>query len=540
MSPAAAAAAGTSGRLTLLLPRVLSPVLPRVLPGLGSGLGSCRSVNLQAAAPERAVKLKSLEDLSGPSLVQTLYWLLVKGFGDKSHLLQDFQKKRYGPIWRSRFGPFEFVNVASAELISQVIRQEGRYPVRVHLPHWKEYRDLRGQAYGLHVDTGENWYRIRSVLNQKMLKPAEARAYAPVIHQVVDDLLHRVQVLRQTSPDRTTVPDIASELYKFGFEGVSAILFETRLGCLQEDVPQDTLRFIRAVNTMFLMSDAVSIAPRWTRRFLPHWERFVRAWDDLSDVAQRLVLRRMSELERRVDSGSSVDGLYLTYLLKNDKLTHAEIFTTITELLLGGVDTTSNTLTWALYHLSRDQRAQDLLSQEVQQVCPDLKPPSMDDLNQMPYLKAVIKETLRLYPVVPGNARYVTENDLIVGEYWFPKGTNFHLCHYSVCHNEDEFPEPERFLPERWLRPGVRTDGAHSRSLPSLQKHHPYSYIPFGVGVRACVGKRVAEMEMYIALSRLMQQYEVRPEDGAPVIEAKTRILMIPGAPVNLRFLPRA
>ncbi|XP_033835648.1 sterol 26-hydroxylase, mitochondrial [Periophthalmus magnuspinnatus] len=530
MRPAAAAA--RSVRLSALGVRVLAPVRP--------GLCCSRSVSAQAATSDTTGKMKTIDDLPGPSFAKSLYWILFKGFAQKGHLMQDFQKNLYGPIWRSRFGPYDLVNVASAELISQVIKQEGQYPVRVLLPHWKEYRELRGQAYGLHVETGPNWYRIRSVLNQKMLKPREVRAYAPVIHQVVDDLLQRIQFLRDRSPDRTTVPDIASELYKFGFEGVSAILFETRLGCLQEDVPKDTLRFIRAVNNMFLMSDIVAMSPRWTRLFLPHWKRFVEAWDDLSDVAQGLVERRMRELEQRVDSGSSIDGLYLTYLLSNDKITKAEIYTSITELLLGGVDTTSNTLTWALYHLSRDQRAQDLLSKEVQDVCPNLKQPSMDDISQMPYLKAVIKEALRLYPVVPGNARYVTENDLIVGEYWFPKGTLFHLCHYAVSHSAEEFPEPERFIPERWLRPGLNTDGAYSRSLPSVQEHHPYSYIPFGVGVRACVGKRVAEMEMYLALSRLMQKYEVRPEDGAPLIAAKTRILMIPGTPVNLRFLHRA
>lgn len=65
---------------------------------------------------------------------------------------QCLQRSLYGPIWRSRFGPFDVVNVASPEYIAQVIQQEGRYPVRVELPHWKEYRDLRGQAYGLHVE----------------------------------------------------------------------------------------------------------------------------------------------------------------------------------------------------------------------------------------------------------------------------------------------------------------------------------------------------------------------------------------------------
>ncbi len=68
--------------------------------------------------------------------------------------------------------------------------------------------------------TGPEWYRIRSALNPKMLKLKEVAAYAPIIHEVVSDLLQRVELLRLRSPDQVTVKDLASELYKFGFEGV--------------------------------------------------------------------------------------------------------------------------------------------------------------------------------------------------------------------------------------------------------------------------------------------------------------------------------
>lgn len=163
-----------------------------------------------------------------------------------------------------------------------------------------------------------------------------------------------------------------------------------------------------------------------------------------------------------------------------------------------------------------------------------------------------------------------------------PPQTQFHLCHYVVCHDQDEFADPERFLPQRWLRP----QGPGGRSLSGCPQHHPYSFIPFGVGVRACVGKRVAEMEMHFALSRvsgsgwrlhppgsilsfifsfftlfylfllfyftvcfklsnflsfqLMQHYEVQLEDEHTTVEPKTRTLLIPSRPINLRFLPRA
>ncbi|XP_026217845.1 cytochrome P450 27C1 isoform X1 [Anabas testudineus] len=523
-------AAARSPRLSALCARSLSEAWP----GTSAGV-SVRNLNIQTTATG---KLKSKDELPGPSFSTTLYWLFVKGYAENSHLLQGLQKSLYGPIWRSRFGPFDVINVASAELIAQVIQQEGRYPVRAELPHWKEYRDLRGQAYGLHVDTGPEWHRIRSALNPKMLKQREVLGYAPIINQVVGDLLQRIELLHSRSQDRATVSNLPAELYKFGFEGISSILFETRLGCLQEEIPQQTLCFIAAVNNMLTLSDMVILFPRWTRSILPFWRRFVQAWDELYDIAKVLIDRRMAEIEAQVHRGEPAEGMYLTYLLSSDKLSRAEVYITITELLLGGVDTTSNTLSWTLYHLARDPRVQDRLYREVNSVCPDRRVPTTDDLSRMPYLKAVVKETLRLYPVVPGNGRFVSENEVIVDNYLFPKKTLFHLCHYTVCHDEAQFVHAQRFMPERWLR-AEDTDSGCSKASPGFYQHHPYSFIPFGVGVRACVGKRVAEMEMHFALSRLMQHYEVQPEDGAPTVEPKTRILLIPSKPINLRFLPR-
>ncbi|XP_027866425.1 sterol 26-hydroxylase, mitochondrial isoform X1 [Xiphophorus couchianus] len=562
-----AAAAGAL-RLAALSTRTQGPLRLGAGTRTGTSVWAQRSLSEPAAAEPRR-RLKSAAELPGPSWFTTLYWLFIRGYGARGHLLQCLQKRRYGPIWRSRFGPFQLVNVASPRLIAQVIQQEGRYPVRVELPHWKEYRDLRGQAYGLHVDSGPEWHRIRSVLNPKMLRPREVSAFAPVVQTVVDDLLARLELLRRRSPDGATVPDLAAELYKFGFEGISAVLFETRLGCLQEEIPADTLRFIAAVNDMLTLSDQVVLLPRWSRGLLPFWGRFVQAWDDLYGVAQKLVDRRMAELAAQPGGGGGGgEGMFLTYLLSSDRLSRGEVYISVTELMLGGVDTTSNTLSWALYHLARDRPAQNRLQAEVDAVCPDRQPPGAPHLARMPYLRAVVKETLRLYPVVHGNGRLVSENEVVVDGFWFPKKvgggraaaaaclsvplsvltaclslcplqTQFHLCHYAASHDEVEFTAPEEFLPQRWLQ--QESPSSHSgRATPGFYHHHPYSFIPFGVGVRGCVGKRLAEMEMHLALSRVMQHYDVHPEVDSPLVEPKTRTLLIPSRPINLRFLPRA
>lgn len=72
--------------------------------------------------------------------------------------------------------------------------------------------------------TGPAWYNIRSALNPKMLKLREVTSYAPIIHQVVGDLLRRIELLRSRSQDQNTVSDMAAELYKFGFEGVCCFI----------------------------------------------------------------------------------------------------------------------------------------------------------------------------------------------------------------------------------------------------------------------------------------------------------------------------
>ncbi|KAL7865826.1 hypothetical protein SRHO_G00110730 [Serrasalmus rhombeus] len=92
-------------------------------------------------------KLKSMQDLGGPSFLTSLYWLFGKGYFQITHQMQIEHSKIYGSLWRSKYGPMVIVNVASAELIEQVLRQEGRHPIRTDMPHWRTYRELRKQAY---------------------------------------------------------------------------------------------------------------------------------------------------------------------------------------------------------------------------------------------------------------------------------------------------------------------------------------------------------------------------------------------------------
>nr|KAF6494450.1 cytochrome P450 family 27 subfamily A member 1 [Rousettus aegyptiacus] len=147
----------------------------------------------------------------------------------------------------------------------------------------------------------------------------------------------------------------------------------------------------------------------------------------------------------------------------------------------------------------------------------------------MPLLKAVLKETLRLYPVVPNNSRVIVEKDIEVGGFLFPKNTQFVFCHYVLSRDPSIFPEPESFYPQRWLK-----------SEPdNLRAQHPFGSVPFGYGIRGCLGRRIAELEMQLLLARLIQQYKVTPTPETGEVKSVARIVLVPNKKVDLCFLQR-
>ncbi|XP_032493862.1 sterol 26-hydroxylase, mitochondrial isoform X1 [Phocoena sinus] len=442
-------------------------------------------------------------------------------------------KAKYGPIWINRLGPQIHVNLASAPLLEQVMRQEGKYPVRNDMELWREHRDQQGLTYGPFTTQGQQWYRLRQALNQRLLKPAEAALYTDALNEVIEDFMTRLNQQRAESASGDHVPDIAHNFYFFALEAVCYVLFEKRIGCLERSIPQDTKTFVRSVGLMFQNSLYATFLPKWTRSLLPFWRRYLDGWNTIFSFGKKLIDQKLEEIEAQLQTGgpekAQISG-YLHFLLTSGQLSPRDAEGSLPELLMAGVDTTSNTLTWALYHLSKNPEIQAALHEEVVGMVPAGQVPQYKDFAHMPLLKAVLKETLRLYPVVPVNSRVIVDKEIEVGGFLFPKNTQFVFCHYVVSRDPRIFPEPDSFEPQRWLR----------KSQPdALRAQHPFGSVPFGYGVRACLGRRIAELEMQLLLTRLIQQYEVAlaPETGE--VTSVARIVLVPNKKVGLRFLQR-
>ena len=187
-------------------------------------------------------------------------------------------------------------------------------------------------------------------------------------------------------------------------------------------------------------------------------------------------------------------------------------------LFLAGHETTAHALTFALYLLSRHPAEQESARQELLEVIGDGRVEARH-IEQLPFLKAVLLETLRLYPTAWMIGRRSTrETDL--GEYSFPADCTVLMSPYVVHRDPTNFPEPERFWPLRWqLRP--------RGSLPKL------CYFPFGGGPRVCIGEHFAWQEMMLGLGTILQTYRL---GLCPVEHPKLRtgITLAPGEPLPI------
>ncbi len=245
---------------------------------------------------------------------------------------------------------------------------------------------------------------------------------------------------------------------------------------------RDALRdFLDLTTNPRLLLPLLLVGPGRVRRLGPLRRRIDRV-DRLiyREIAER---RRAENLEERDDILSMLVGARHE---DGSPMSDDEMRDELLTLLVAGHETTATSLAWAVERLSRHPEKLDRLRNEV-------------EAGSDAYLTATIQETLRLRPVISIVIRRLTE-PVEIGGYELPAGASVTPCVYLVHRNPEIYPEPDRFLPERFLE---RPPGT-------------YTWIPFGGGVRRCLGASFAQFEMAVVLRELVKRRQIRPANPKP------------------------
>nr|KAF6499678.1 cytochrome P450 family 11 subfamily A member 1 [Molossus molossus] len=354
------------------------------------------------------------------------------------------------------------------------------------------------------------------------MSPDAMKNFIPLLDTVSQDfvsILHR-RIKQQGSGKFSG--DISDDLFRFAFESITNVIFGERLGMLEEIVDPEAQRFIDAVYQMFQTSVPMLMLPPGLFRLFrtKTWRDHVAAWDVIFSKAENYTQNFYLDLRQKRDFSNYPGVLYR--LLGNKKLLFEDVKANVTEMLAGGVDTTSMTLQWHLYEMARSLRMQEMLREEVLAARRQAGEDMSRMLQLVPILKASIKETLRLHPISVTLQRYLA-NDLVLQNYMIPAKTLVQVAVYAMGQDPTFFLNPEKFDPTRWL--DKNKDLIHFRNLG------------FGWGIRQCVGRRIAELEMTLFLIHILENFRVEIQHLNDVGTTFNLILM-PDQPIFFTFRP--
>ncbi|CAK1546272.1 unnamed protein product [Leptosia nina] len=360
---------------------------------------------------------------------------------------------------------------------------------------------------------------------------SKLRNFQPLLNSKSQQLIHRIKNtedktkfnLRYLFTDFTT--DISATT-SFGVETNSTLTGEDPMRTITTAFME--FDFFRGLSwtSIFFFPSLVDI---FRFSFFPKW-----ATQYFEKIFKIVCQQRLQENR----SNESRDFLDVLMKLKEESAKNNEeipddiILAQAAIFLFGGFETSGSALSFATYELAYNQEVQDRLYGELKQA-KDESPDGQFDmtkLSELTYLNAVFKETLRKYTPMGWLDRIAQEDYKIDEKVTIPAGTPIYVNAIGMHYDEDYYPEPERFNPDRF-RPENEAE------------IKPFTYLPFGEGPRSCIGKRFGQTTVRYGLAYLILNFKIVPVPGAPIpnnVEFEKRGLsLVPGQPLHVDFLPR-
>ena len=329
---------------------------------------------------------------------------------------------------------------------------------------------------GLLTAEGEVWRKQR-----RMLQPAFHHARIERLDEmIVDAADHTLERLQHAYEAGQSV-DVAREMAALTLTVTTRALFGVDLG---EEV--------RAVGE--IVNRAASFLEK------PSDPRLIQSSREIAEVVDRIIQQRKHDFK---DGGDLLSSMILTRdaqtgaAMDDEQMRHQ-----ILTLMLAGYETTASALSWTWYLLSQDLGTTERLRREVREVL-NGRPPRYTDVENLPYTRRVLNESLRLFPPAWTLGRRALGEDEIGGYYVAPN-TVLAICIYTLHRHPDFWDQPEAFDPGRF-------------SPENSAGRHKFAYIPFGAGPRQCIGNHFGVMEAMLIIATIAQRFEMHLMPGVEV-----------------------
>ncbi|MBX2798832.1 MAG: cytochrome P450 [Myxococcales bacterium] len=412
----------------------------------------------------------------------------------------------YGDAYSMRLGPILIYVFTNPDYVKHVLNDQ----------HVKYKKSSMYDEFGVLLGDGqmttndmESWRRQRKLI-LPTFAPAKLQDYARVVADSAESMLDRWN--EQAASGSV---DIYEEFVRFGLSAIGRILFSI-------DLAQDAPQVSASMRTAFAhIMKRVTAPAKLPRDFpTPGRVRVRRAVDRLDDIVMRLVRERR---ESGDDTGDLLSSLALSRDDDGRGMTEEQLRDEIKTLLVAGHESPANALTWACYLLAQHPEAQDRVAQEASRVS-GASAPDYADMESLVYTRQVLDETMRLYPPAWTVERTPLQDDTI-GDYTVKAGARVNLLMHAIHRHPDHWTDPDRFDPDRFS--AERSEGRHK-----------FAYFPYSGGPRVCLGVKLSNVKMAIALAMVVRRFELRLDETHEVVPLPS-VNLRPRDGIRLHLTPR-
>lgn len=337
---------------------------------------------------------------------------------------------------------------------------------------------------------------------------------------------HKFSSILQSFADSKQVIDVQDYFSRLTMDSIGKIAF----GCELDSLSKTNVPFANAFDQSQVAVAERFLNPFWNisffRRFMYTEKEFQHSLKVMNEFAYDIIQQRRKDpnlasktdlLSQYLQMSNSKKKLFLKnrinikiYLANEDGKPFSDQYLRdiLLNYMIAGRDTTAITTTFVIYLLAQNPHVEKKLLEEIASKIGMDHEPDYDILKDMPYLTAVIDETLRLYPPVSYDPKHSLNDDVLPNGMKVPKGSQVAWTAYGMGRSSLFFPDPLKFKPERFLDPAENGG----------RKIEPGDLIPFQAGPRICLGKPMAYLEVKTVVIMLLQRWKFQCANDKPVI----------------------
>lgn len=415
--------------------------------------------------------------------------------------------KKYDHFYRGWFGFKGYIDISCPLLVEEILSSQK------FIDKGSDYDMLMPWlGEGLLTASGNKWRKRR-----RLLTPA---FHFQILDNFFDTFNKSANILcQQLGASQSDDSLIGKEIDVFPYlkRCTLDIICEAAMGIKVNAQQQDSeyLYAVQRFSTVLFeyFISIWSLLPRWMYFMTKKGKEYQKYLKIIHDFTSKVIRDRKKEMELEEAAKESKDEqeaaresefeprkrrAFLDLMLiaaKEVNLTDTDIRNEVDTFMFEGHDTTACAAVWFLYCMATHPDRQELVRKELDDVFGDSQRPcTIEDATKLKYLECCIKETLRLYPSVPHIKRLNTEDFVLSNGYKIPAGASYSIHIYALHRNDQLFPDPLAFNPERF-------------QLDQSAGRHAFAFVPFSAGPRNCIGQRFAMYEEKVIFSTLLRRF---------------------------------